>query len=481
MLIFSGGFPIGPSVPRSASGFPLVTSLAGTSVRVSAGGSTVSAFIIGTESHWVRALLPSGTPLGDGTLVVTYQGQDSVPYRISVVPRQFAIYGGTGCGPSSFPVPPSFCVPRAVQNVNFAGGTQLNSFVAPARPGEFLVLWGTGLGFAPGEEASGPIPRDLQVPGLQVNVGDRPARLLYAGRSGCCAGMDEIVVDVPAGIEGCNVPVWVGLGPDGYSQNEVLVSIASGQGACSDPQGLSEPAVRALAAGNLTVAQIGAQPYGSMSDWRGTFGQASTTGVMPFGTCTTNGRGNPFSVDLPPSSMTNVGAALHFGTPGGIRVAPGNADHVYQVTFDGGIDPGDYTIDNGAGGPGAAPFLSGFSIPTPNFDWTNRDHLMLLKLSEGLTVTWSGGDPSAGQVFISVNLVTEGDIWGSFVCYERPDKGTFTVPPAILERAGAGDPYLDELRVYVGQRLVKRVPVPGFDVAEFYWSVPYQWTWRNAK
>lgn len=54
----------------------------------------------------------------------------------------------------------------------------------------------------------GAIPGNIEQQDLQALVGGRLARIVYAGRSGCCAGMDEIVFEVPAGIEGCNVPVW---------------------------------------------------------------------------------------------------------------------------------------------------------------------------------------------------------------------------------------------------------------------------------
>jgi uncharacterized protein (TIGR03437 family) len=203
-------------------------------------------------------------------LTVAYNGQTSEPYRIRVVERQFRLYDGSWCGPSAFPVAPSFCVPRAVQNLDSAG-TVSNTLLTPARTGQLVALWGTGLGFAPGDEGSGPIPDNLHIPGLQALVGNKQAKVVYAGRSGCCAGMDEILVEVPEGIEGCNVPAWVRFGGDGSASNDIFLSIASGDGACSDPQGLSEPEVSKLVSANLKVAQIVAFE-GPQGSWGGSFG-----------------------------------------------------------------------------------------------------------------------------------------------------------------------------------------------------------------
>src|SRR5262249_16259784 len=74
--------------------------------------------------------------------------------------------------------------------------------------------WGTGLGAVDGDEASRPLPSAITVPGLEVLVGGVAAKVVYAGRSGCCAGVDQIIIEAPPGVEGCNVAVKVRY-PDG--------------------------------------------------------------------------------------------------------------------------------------------------------------------------------------------------------------------------------------------------------------------------
>jgi uncharacterized protein (TIGR03437 family) len=46
----------------------------------------------------------------------------------------------------------------------------------------------------------------------EVYVGGKRAAVTYKGRSGCCAGIDQIVFTVPEGVEGCYVPVVVKTG-----------------------------------------------------------------------------------------------------------------------------------------------------------------------------------------------------------------------------------------------------------------------------
>jgi len=79
------------------------------------------------------------------------------------------------------------------QNVSSSGPVRLNNFANAATPGQLVVLWGTGLGPVSADEAAGPAPGDLEIQGLQVLVANKSARVVYAGRSGCCAGVDQII------------------------------------------------------------------------------------------------------------------------------------------------------------------------------------------------------------------------------------------------------------------------------------------------
>jgi len=350
-----------------------------------------------------------------------------------------------------------------VQNIAVTGAASANSLTAPARPGQLVTLWGTGLGFAPGNEAAGPIPGNLQISGLQVLFGGRPATIVYTGRSGCCAGMDQIVFEVPPGIEGCNVPVWVRYGEDGSASGDVYVSIASGTGSCSDPHGLSEPEVQKLSAGNLRTAEV----FFSDTYWGAAVSTIRQTNVIPFGSCA-HSWGEGLAAEPDPGSLSNAGAALNLRTPHGSFTAARDENGYYNGPFDGVLEPGEYRLDNGAGGSGLGPFQASFSLPAATLQWTNRDEFGQ-PVPDGLTVSWSVADPGEGHIEIFGKLANDGETDGStlFTCTERPDKGSFTIPHSVLERAKVWSGRYNEFSLSVGLRMSKRISIPGLDFAEF--------------
>ncbi len=66
------GLRMGPDEIVIVDAFPLSTELAGTSVQATVGGVTVDCFMVFTLAGQVAAILPSDTPVGDGTITLTY-------------------------------------------------------------------------------------------------------------------------------------------------------------------------------------------------------------------------------------------------------------------------------------------------------------------------------------------------------------------------------------------------------------------------
>ncbi|MBI3667284.1 MAG: hypothetical protein HY236_13840 [Acidobacteria bacterium] len=234
------GLNLGPTQLQQSSSFPLPLRLGGSSVRVEVEGAQLDAIMIYTSAIQLAALLPSNTPTGNGTLTVTYNGIVSNPAPIKVVPSAFGIYtiAQNGRGPG------------VVTNPSY----QVNSASFSANPGETLIIWGTGLGPVSGDEGAGPLPGSLGTD-TQVFVGAKSARVEYAGRSGCCAGLDQIAFDVPPGVEGCFVPLAVRTG--GVVSNFPSLSIAPQGRQCAEPAGVPVTAMtKAAAGGNLRVGAI---------------------------------------------------------------------------------------------------------------------------------------------------------------------------------------------------------------------------------
>jgi uncharacterized protein (TIGR03437 family) len=426
---------------QSALGFPLPMSLAGTSVRVMAGGGIFDALLLSTDRFSVRALLPSKIPPGDALLILTNNGQESSPFKIRVVRRDFGLYD-------------------VAQNFDEAGHVEQNTFEHPAKPGQLVGLWGTGLGPVDGDEASGPLPSALTIPGLEVLVGGVPAKVVYTGRSGCCAGVDQIIVEVPRGVLGCNIAAKVRY-PDGDAADApktnfgaVSLVVAESPGGCSS-------FARTLRYGQISVSSA---PYGSYAS----FYNGGPDVLPPMGTC-----GLSRVTRLP---YLDAGSAIHLATPEGritLVPAPGLPRDAYYSQFGQALPAGDYAVDNGNGGRDLGPFRATFSLPEVGFSWTNQDRLNVHP-DEGLRISWKGG-VTGGYVVIWGAFSVEGydggtDRQGGFFCVERVEKGTFLVPAADMwtSLTRAAD-YLLELEViHVYKQMID---VPGLDLTEFFYNL----------
>ena len=237
------GYGLGPSELVKATTFPLPKVLAGTSVHLTVGSFSDDVPLLYTLDRQVAALLPSTVPAGTGTYTVSYGGTTSYPDTIVVVPSAFGIYtvlsDGMGDG------------------VITAADYSLATRNQPVKPGDPVILWGTGLGPVQGDEGSQPLPGN-RFPDTQVWVGNQQAAVEYAGRSGCCAGVDQVVFRVPAGVEGCMVPVSVRAGS--IMSNFVSMPVSS-SGPCSDEIGFPTAVTDAVRSGQpVSLATLALGP-----------------------------------------------------------------------------------------------------------------------------------------------------------------------------------------------------------------------------
>ena len=225
-------------------GFPLETVLAGVSVQVTVGGQVRDCFVVRTlNNDRVAAILPSDTPIGTGTLVVTFDGQSTPPVPIEVVAHSPGVFtlASTGSGPGVFTDP-------LTNEVN----TVLNAF----QSGDLVDVWMTGLGAAPFADNIVPLLADLGHD-VRVTVGGVPAADSFHGRATCpCAAVDITRFPVPADVEGCHVPVIITV--NGIPSNVTTISIGPNRGPCSDgDMGLStELLTRAQQEGSASLGTV---------------------------------------------------------------------------------------------------------------------------------------------------------------------------------------------------------------------------------
>src|SRR5258708_963468 len=136
------GTGMGPATLTFAPGLPLPTSVPdanGTSIAISGGGKTVNVYMVYTSAGQLAAILPSTAPIGDATVTVTYSGKTSAAATITVVKSQLGIFTGNAQGTG----------PAAAQHGADSSPILLTT---AAKPGEVVVIYGTGLGAIAGAD-----------------------------------------------------------------------------------------------------------------------------------------------------------------------------------------------------------------------------------------------------------------------------------------------------------------------------------------
>ena len=451
------GSNMGPTVGVPATSFPLRTDFQGTSVKVTVGGTTVSAIIFFTRADQVNAGLPSTTPVGTGTLTVTYNGQTSAAVPIVVVRNNVGMFTvnsqGSGDG--------------IVTHADYSLVTASNA----ANSGEIVILWATGLGPVTFDETVAAPGGDLTNVPLEVFIGGRTATILYRGRNACCSSLDQINVQIPQGVTGCVVPLTLKIG--NLVSNTVTMAVAPSGRQCTPTNSAVSQSdlTRILAKGSYSAGGVTLSRTTSISTSPGfppvvppsttttkTDGGAASfvkvsgnlTGLFNsqidttiYGSCvvtTFSGNYNPLA-GLTFQNL-DAGASIGVSGPNGNKTllkqtAAGFT--FYSATLGDGtpgnyLDAGQYTI-TGPGGPDVGSFTARLTLPQP-LVWTNQASITTVNRASGVTLTWSGGDP-AGFVTISGSsfvLLSDGAsvVGATFTCTARTSDGSFTVPAVVL-------------------------------------------------
>jgi len=215
------GSSLGPAQWAKADSYPLPTTLGNTSVQISAGGNTYNAFMVFASAGQINAILPSTVPVGTALVLVTYNGTTGAPATITVSKTNVGVFYQSMNGQN-------FAI---AQNYNSATDIPLNLPTVPAKPGQIVILWATGMGAIAASDANAPGAGDMTGVPVGITVGGVPATRLYAGRQPETAAVDNIYFTVPAGTTlGCYVPVAITAG--GVAANTTVIAITADGSPC---------------------------------------------------------------------------------------------------------------------------------------------------------------------------------------------------------------------------------------------------------
>lgn len=466
------GAALGPSESRIADSFPLPTSLGGVTVTVSGpDGSPHPAVLTFVSRAQINAIMPSGAPLGQASLRVTFDdgdgGPTSVPVPIRIVEAGFGIYTANRSGDG----------PASAHNFISQDEQPHNAPSIAAQPGQYATLWGTGLGAAAGSDDLPPAGQDgvfdrAGALGLQVFVGlARSTDVLYAGRSPQFPGLDQIVFRIPDDAPlGCYTPVAVRAG--GLVSNFATLSIGLENGPCEDALNPYWSATGDMPAiGVAALSRLALQAGGALSisdSVSALFGRpgsrdrhfSPSLSIPPLGACTSYAtRNTPGGLATREFPMgLDAGSSLSIRGPRGEQRAPAVIPGAYQNNLapsnapPGFLESGDYFVQS-AGGAQVGPFLASARLPAPP-QWQLPDGRVVPR-SQPLRVTWQPGGRGDEYIWIfgvasdSASLTT--NVTTTFFCAAADADAAITVPVEILANLpltiGSGDVTTAELWV----------------------------------
>ena len=469
----------------SASGFtsfapPRPTTSSGVKVTFTpvAGGSGTDVYLVylynQNNVNQVAGILPSTVAVGNYNVTVTNGTAVSPTFSAQVVANKFALFtqdsSGTGLA--------------SAQNVVSATQYDLNRLTtgsvsgttySPARPGQPVVAYGTGLGaYAAGDNTTSPAFDFSKSLTIQAVVGGTSIPVAYAGRAGY-AGEDQINFTLPANIQtGCAVtfqisvngklspPTSLSIAPDANSTACVIPGYTTAQ-----LQKLDQGGTITTGAFTITQFSISAQGVSGKSNSIGggftqltafqlasaaqsnvsviqsgscqiiqatSSGTATATGGLTYldaGTVTVNG---PSGSGLSNQALTKTNNAYSLSSFEGISI-PGQANFslpagTYSLSGNGGADVSSFNTSLTL----ASPLTVTGGLPTT----VNR--------SSPLTINWTGGNSSDLVEIIGSTSSTTGTGTSAvstsvtFICLTTAGQQTFTVPTAILGQLFATTP-----------------------------------------
>jgi uncharacterized protein (TIGR03437 family) len=476
----------------SASGFsefsfPLPTSSSGVQIAFTpaSGGTATLAYLVYLYNqsgvNQLAAILPSTLPTGNYNVTVTNNnGTVSAPFAVSVVQRKPGVITQDSSG-SGLAVVQNYVSATELDVDRFTTGAVSGVTISPAKPGQPLIAWATGLGPVTGGDniASAGFNFEANGVNVQVIVGGVSITPAYAGRAPGLAGADQINFTLPSNVPtGCTVSFQISVNGTLSSSTFLSIAPSASANACVAP-GLTTTQLQNLDNGgtltaggfeleqfsaNLVVATLGnvsetiAEVAGGFTQVTG-FQLASYSAVtyQP-GACyvvqTSPASQSTTTTSAPVTSITYLDAgAVMLNGPAGSNItnaALTETSNVYSLSIslqaagitlppseagipNASVVPGTYTL-KGAGGKDVGPFSASLTLGTL---LTITGGLpSSVTRNSGLTLNWTGGNSTDFVEIIGSSGSTSTGI-ATFGCITTAGPGTFTVPASILNQLPA--------------------------------------------
>lgn len=422
----------------------------------------------------LAAILPSTVAPGTYNVTVT-NGTVSPVFATPVVQRKPALFTQDSSGGGLASVQ-NYISASSVDLNSFTTGTGKGTTISPAKPGQFMIAYGTGLGaLVGGDNAASPTHDYNADPGVAVSVivGGVSGPVAYAGRAGY-AGEDQINFVLPSNAPtGCTVSLQLSV--NGILSNTTFIAIApdANSSACVQP-GFTPDQLKKFDSGgtyttggfSLTQFSISVPGFGNIKQdsIAGSFAQFSgyqlsgasgQTSGTPTDSCVvtrittsaaTGTIGSVVGLDAGGITLSGPAASglanfalkqdLTSNTYSGAIATEG----IPGQTNAGTIVAGTYNL-KGAGGKGVGAFSASVTIGPP-LNVTGGLPTNVVR-SSGLPLTWTGGNSSDLVEIIGSSSTINGTgtnsttATTSFVCTTTAGKGGFTVPASILTQLQA--------------------------------------------
>jgi uncharacterized protein (TIGR03437 family) len=443
-MIVIFGARLGPDTLQQAGAYPLQAELAGTSVRI----GEASAFMLYTSATQVAAIVPSTVPPGMHALTVTFNNRTSQPVPVPVSVADLGIFTRNSAGYGQ----------AAAQIVMAStGASQTLGLTSSIRPGEPVVLYGTGLGAIPGALDNQPPGVRRTTAAVEVVIGGRVVAPGYAGRSPNFAGLDQINFIAPLDLAAdCYVPLGVRV--NGRLSNVVSVPVSRTGSLCPHSFNLGEAALRRIDSGSTAVIALALMERQSSPSGGGEgagIGFAEVDGNSlevsassprdPHqrsepGTCAIimNDLNRTIGVSPEVSSprFLDAGNTLLFTGPSfstQLARVPGST---YGTRLEQGVLRSGVWTYSGTGGSDIGRFQLAAELPDA-LTWTNRQERV--DRSQPLRIDWAPGGSDLVRIIVTAGLQGPGQPrFGSIECAAHPQDRTLTVPAALMSALPSG-------------------------------------------